>query len=439
MRPARAIASLLALGLMMAFFHRVTAGSPLEARATLSFGFLLLTAYLGGALARRARLPRLTGYLLIGFAVGPAWLGLIRREEVDALQFIADAAVALIALAAGSELALDALRQGRVALSRLTIGAIVFPFTVVTLVMLSVTPWLPVTRHQPFHDAVVVALVLGTVAAAASPVLTLAMTSELDARGPLARALLAITVGQDLVVLVLFAVVLGVGRALASAGGLNGAVAGAALLHLGGSAAAGALLGYALGRYCVLAGRDTTLLLVATAFGTAAVARLAGLDTLIMALAAGFYIRNFASVATEQPRTELALAHLVGQRVIRQPRLLLQLDTAPTRVAQSPDEHGREQCGIHRVAHRVGHRQVQRVALERKVERVTADFPRRLQPGRERELARLAGEGARQQPMLDFRRKRQRNRALTPLEQVRVAAVRDHNVSEEVAGERDVR
>ena len=305
MRPARAIASLLALGLMMAFFHRVTAGSPLEARATLSLGFLLLAAYLGGALARRARLPRLTGYLLIGFAVGPAWLGLIRREEVDALQFIADAAVALIALAAGSELALDALRQGRVALSRLTIGAIAFPFTVVTLVMLSVTPWLPLTRHQPFHDAVVVALVLGTVAAASSPVLTLAMMSELDARGPLARALLAITVGQDLVVLVLFAVVLGAGRALASAGALNGAVAGATLLHLGGSAAAGALLGYALGRYFVLAGRDITLLLVATAFVAAAVARFTGLDTLIMALAAGFYVRNFAPVAAEPLRAEL--------------------------------------------------------------------------------------------------------------------------------------
>src|SRR5690349_7410195 len=148
MRPARAIASLLALGLMMTFFHRVTAGSPLEARATLSLGFLLLAAYVGGALARRARLPRLTGYLLIGFAVGPAWLGLIRREEVDALQFIADAAVALIALAAGSELTLESLRQTRVALARLATGAIVFPFLAVTLVMLSVSPWFPLTRHQ---------------------------------------------------------------------------------------------------------------------------------------------------------------------------------------------------------------------------------------------------------------------------------------------------
>lgn len=305
MRPARAFASLLALGLMMAFFHRVTAGSPLEARATLSLGFLLLAAYLGGALARRARLPRLTGYLLIGFAVGPAWLGLIRREEGDALQFIADAAAALIALAAGSELALDALRQGRVALSRLTIGAIAFPFTAVTLVMLSVAPWLPLTRHQPFHDAVVVALVLGTAAAAASPVLTLAMMNELDARGPLARTLLAITVAQDLAVLVLFAVVLGAGRALASAGTLNGAVAVAAILRLGGSAAVGALLGHALGRYFVLAGRDTTLLLVATAFVAVAVAGLTGLDTLIMALAAGFFVRNFAPVAAEQLRAEL--------------------------------------------------------------------------------------------------------------------------------------
>src|SRR6266536_6505216 len=110
LRPMRWVASLFALGLMMALFHRVTAGAPLEARATLALGFLLLAAYVGGELARRARLPRLTGYLLVGFAVGP-WLGLVRREEVDALRFLQDAAVALIALAAGLELTLEALRQ----------------------------------------------------------------------------------------------------------------------------------------------------------------------------------------------------------------------------------------------------------------------------------------------------------------------------------------
>src|SRR6059036_76957 len=122
------VAVLFALSLLMALLHRVTARGPLEARATLALGFLLLVAYVGGEVARRARLPRLTGYLLVGFAVGPAWLGLVGREEVDALRFIEDAAVALIALAAGAELTLDALRQGRVALARLASGAIVFPF-----------------------------------------------------------------------------------------------------------------------------------------------------------------------------------------------------------------------------------------------------------------------------------------------------------------------
>src|SRR5437879_9643454 len=79
LRPMRWVASLFALGLMMALFHRVTAGAPLEARATLALGFLLLVAYLGGEIARRVRLPRLTGYLLVGFAVGPAWLGVVQR------------------------------------------------------------------------------------------------------------------------------------------------------------------------------------------------------------------------------------------------------------------------------------------------------------------------------------------------------------------------
>src|SRR5205809_4747220 len=184
MRRTSWIASLFALSLMMALFHRVAAGGPLEARATLALGFLLLAAYLGGELAGRVRLPHLTGYLIVGFAVGPAWLGLVRREEVDALGFIADAAIALIALSAGAELTLASWRGGRAALTRLATGAIVFPFLAVTLVVLSVSPWFPLTRHQPVGDAVVVALVLGTLAAASSPVVTMGMMSELGARGP---------------------------------------------------------------------------------------------------------------------------------------------------------------------------------------------------------------------------------------------------------------
>src|ERR1043166_4197776 len=192
-RPMRGLASLFALGLMMALFHRVTAGAALEARATLALGFLLLAAFLGGDLARRARLPRITGYLLVGFVVGP-WLGLVRRDEVDALRFIGDVALGMIALAAGSELALPPPRGHPVALGRLVGGAIVVPLLVVAAVLLSVSPWFPLTRHQPTGDAVVVALALGGRAAVSSPAVAMGMLGELGAAGPFARTLLAVTV-----------------------------------------------------------------------------------------------------------------------------------------------------------------------------------------------------------------------------------------------------
>jgi len=305
MRRTSWIASLFALSLMMALFHRVAAGGPLEARATLALGFLLLAAYVGGELAARVRLPRLTGYLTVGFAVGPAWLGLVRREEVEALGFIADGAIALIALGVGSELSLESLRRSRVALARLATGAIVFPFLAVTLVMLSVATSFPLTRHQPLGDGAVVALVLGTLAVASSPVVTMAMMSELDARGPVARALLSITVVQDIAAVILFALVLANGRMLTSAGALNMAVAGTAMVRLVGSAAAGTVLGFALGRYLRLVQQHTALFLVAGAFVAAEVARLTHLEALMIALAAGFYLENFAPVESERLRREL--------------------------------------------------------------------------------------------------------------------------------------
>ena len=300
----RGLASLFALGLMMALFHRVTAGAALEARATLALGFLLLAAFVGGDLARRARLPRITGYLLVGFVAGP-WLGLVRRDEVDGLRFIGDVALAVIALAAGAELALPALRQQLVALARLVGGAIVFPLLVVATVLLSVSPWFPLTVHQSPGDGVAVALALGALSAVSSPEVALAMLSELGARGPFARTLLAVTVLKDVVAAILFVLLLAAGRAFASPGALHATVAAHALLGLAASVAVGALLGYGVSRYLRLVQRDTALFLVAVALVTAEVARLAQLETIIVALAAGVYLASFAPAQGERVRHEL--------------------------------------------------------------------------------------------------------------------------------------
>jgi len=300
----RGLASLFALGLMMALFHRVTAGAALEARATLALGFLLLAALVGGDLTARARLPRITGYLLVGFVVGP-WLGLVRRDEVDALRFIGDVALGVIALAAGTELALPALRHQLVALARLVGGAIGFPLLVVATVLVSVSPWFPLTAHQSLGDGVAVALVLGALSAVSSPAVAMGMLSELAAPGPFARTLLAVTVVKDVAAALLFTLLLAAGKAFASAGALNASVAGHALLGLAASLAVGAVLGYGVSRYLGLLQRQIALVLVAVAVVAAEVARLAQLEPSLVALTAGVYLASFAPVQGERVRREL--------------------------------------------------------------------------------------------------------------------------------------
>ena len=110
----------------------------------------------------------------------------------------------------------------------------------------------------------------------------------------------------------------------------------------------------------------------------------------------------------------------------------------PAGVAQRADHERRQQRGAHGVAHRVGHRDVQRLPIEREVERVAADLPGRLEPAGQRELIRLAGVGRRKQPALDLGRERQRDGALAPLEEVGVAPVGDHHVGELMGGQLDV-
>jgi hypothetical protein len=81
---------------------------------------------------------------------------------------------------------------------------------------------------------------------------------------------------------------------------------------------------------------------------------------------------------------------------------------------------------------------VQGVAREAVVERVAGDVGSRLEPPRQRERAGLAGAGLGQQPLLDLGRQAQRPAPLSPLVEVGVAAVGDHDEREQVCQRRDL-
>jgi len=296
---------------VLALLQRVArgVGGPLEAHATLALGCLTLAAYLAGVIAQRYRIPRIVGYLFAGFALGPAWLRLVRGPELQALAAVSSGALTLIAFAVGNELTLDPLRrERRTTVLRIVAGAMAVPFAAVALVVLSVSPWFPLTAHQPFRDALVVALALGTMAAVSSPALTWAVISDVGAKGGtagLSRATLDVSVLQDFAAVVLLVVVLAIALPLGSRGTTVPGAAAHTLVMLVGSIVAGIALALATAQYLRVIRDHVVWVLVILAFIVSQLVRLSGLDAVLIGLAAGCALRNAAPEHSERVRAVL--------------------------------------------------------------------------------------------------------------------------------------
>lgn len=288
---------ILALGGLVRLARSFTAhdGSG-SAGTTLALGFLLLAAYFAGGLAQRLRLPKLTGYLATGIVVGPGVLGLVSEAALEQLSIASGAAVALIALTAGTELELRAMRPLFRVIGWLTVVAVGGTTALLAAAAFAARPWLGFLAAMPPWHAAAVACVIGVVMVAQSPAVVVALRDELDADGPVARTVLGVVVLADLFVIVLFAATTaGVKAVLGGGADVRGALATLGW-EIGGSLVAGALIGLVLVLYLRKVRGSAALFVLTVCFVVAEVGRRIHLDPLLVALAAGVLIRNTTDV-----------------------------------------------------------------------------------------------------------------------------------------------
>ncbi len=284
-------------------------GAPLSPgpRTAMSVGLLVLCAWLAGMLLDRIRLPRISGYLLVGLLLGPVALAVITQNQVDDhLKFAGDLAIALIALTAGGEIDLKWLRTQIV---RLSVIAGVEMIVVWILVGGATYGILQVTDSAlPTTTAIVLAALVGLVAASNSPAVVIAMISEHRAAGPISRTALSVTIVKDMAMVVLFAAMLAIGKGMVDP---ETKFSGMFLLAVGvqlvGSLVVGGVFGALMAWYVQKIGRHLPIFLVGSCLLIALVGErafsVAGekvhLEALLMALSAGLVMRNLWPVKTE--------------------------------------------------------------------------------------------------------------------------------------------
>jgi Kef-type K+ transport system membrane component KefB len=279
---------------------RVPTEGVIAPRSLFLFGILLLTADTFGALAHDVGFPRMVGYLLAGLALGPSVLDIVPPGVLQDLSMMKQLAVGLIALMAGVEFRVSDLAERYRAVLWVLALQTAASITGLTLLTLALRPWLPFLAGLEPGPLFFAALLFAVILTVNSPMVTLALLTETQASGPLAKTTLGVVLLADVVVILIFTAAFSLAQA-----SLGGATAGAPeillrlLREVVGSILAGGLVGGILTLYLRFVRRELVVFAVVLVFATAAAATALHFELLLSLLVAGFLVENVAPVRAE--------------------------------------------------------------------------------------------------------------------------------------------
>jgi Kef-type K+ transport system membrane component KefB len=296
-RAAILLAMVYALALSARSF--LPAGMEGGGGAILAFGFVLLAAIQTGHIFHALRLPHLTGFLLCGVVFGPEgpeFLRLLTPSMVHDLAVIKRVAIGLIALLAGCELNLQALRPRLKVVGTIAAFGLLFAGVLVWTFLFFLLPELTWSAGMTTGQRAVVALVGANVLIALSPAVVIGIVSETRSAGPVTEMALSLVVLADLVVVLTFSLTDSVAHAVFPVVGAAGGAASLAA-HILGSLAVGAVLGAVMALFIARVGRKVGLFVFGVLFVIAEAGGQWHLDPLLVGLAAGLFLENVSAVS----------------------------------------------------------------------------------------------------------------------------------------------
>lgn len=264
--------------------------------ALIALGILIVGGALAGDLAVRLRLPRISGYLVLGILVGPYVGHAVTLADHRLLRLFEELALGLIALTAGGELRVEGLRSRLRSLLAITAGHTVGVFLLVSAVVWTVLELAPQAAGVLPGQRAAAAILLGAIAVASSPATAIAIITETRSRGPLVNAVLGVTIVKDLIILLMFTWAAVIATTLVQGGDVGLGLLRGVGVEIFLSLAAGVLLGVVFGAYLVAVGRYLELTVVLLALVSAELGHQAGLKHLLVCMAAGFVVRNLFSL-----------------------------------------------------------------------------------------------------------------------------------------------
>ncbi|MEN3189949.1 MAG: cation:proton antiporter [Atribacterota bacterium] len=182
----------------------------------LSVGLLLVIGFFGGLIARKFKLPTISGYIIIGMCL--SLFHVIPKELINGdLNIIVEISLGIIGYLVGGTLNFGIIKRYGKQIILITFTQLMGAWILVTVLLAFLTPLiikLDIPHPSFYQTYLPLAIIIGAISCATAPAATIAVIREYKASGPLTNTLLAVVVLDDALCIMAYALGLNIAKIL---------------------------------------------------------------------------------------------------------------------------------------------------------------------------------------------------------------------------------
>jgi Kef-type K+ transport system membrane component KefB len=164
----------------------------------LATGIIIFTGFLFGELARRVKLPKITGYIIAGLLLNPRVLHIVPKEFVGHTDLITNIALAFIAFSVGGSIFFPRLKNLGKGIIYITVFEAEFAFFAVAAGFIGLSPLLLRSESGSWLSLYIpLGILLGSLAAPTDPSATLAVVHQYNTKGQVTSTVLGVAAFDD--------------------------------------------------------------------------------------------------------------------------------------------------------------------------------------------------------------------------------------------------
>ncbi|MGD9898288.1 MAG: cation:proton antiporter [Calditrichaceae bacterium] len=292
---ARIIITISLLVLFYFIRYGVDHGGDLSAETTMLTGIMLLTSYLLAISLKDIKLPKLTGYMLMGIVLGPIGLNFLTHDILDNLKFLENLALSFIAITAGGEFKRERVKKILKTVVYLIVGQSVFVFAGLFLLIIFLAEYIPYLAGLESNLLIGFAIMFAGTATAKSPAITIGIITELKSKGKMTDVVLAVTVIKSILLILLFPFMISAAKIFI----IDGTVINIGMLselsvQFLSSIGLGTFLGVLTIIYLKHINKEVSLFLLGIAIIIMEISSLFNVEILLASLVTGIIVENFS-------------------------------------------------------------------------------------------------------------------------------------------------